>query len=42
LGKANMRAFQASKRGGIVRVRVAGDRVFLGGEAVTFWRGALA
>jgi PhzF family phenazine biosynthesis protein len=34
-------AFQASARGGIVRVRVAGDRVYLGGQAVTVLRGEL-
>ena len=41
LGKTEMTAFQASSRGGIVRVRVAGDRVFLGGQAVTIFRGVL-
>lgn len=41
LGKTEMTAFQASKRGGIVRVRVADDRVFLGGQAVTIFRGVL-
>ncbi|HUB80113.1 MAG TPA: PhzF family phenazine biosynthesis protein [Bryobacteraceae bacterium] len=35
LGKKNMLAFQASARGGIVRVRLEGDRVLLGGQAVT-------
>jgi PhzF family phenazine biosynthesis protein len=42
LGKTELVGFQASARGGIVRVRVAGDRVMLGGQAVTIWRGALA
>ncbi|HET8772807.1 MAG TPA: PhzF family phenazine biosynthesis protein [Thermoanaerobaculia bacterium] len=42
LGKDAMTAFQASKRGGVVRVRLAGDRVKLGGEAVTVLRGELA
>lgn len=42
LGKAEMAAYQASARGGIVRVRVAGDRVFLKGQAVTVLRGVLA
>jgi PhzF family phenazine biosynthesis protein len=42
LGKADMTAFQASKRGGIVRVRLAGDRVFLGGRAVTVMAGELS
>jgi PhzF family phenazine biosynthesis protein len=41
LGRTKMTAFQASVRGGIVRVRVAGDRVFLGGQAVTIFRGVL-
>src|SRR5436189_255321 len=41
LGKEEMTAFQASKRGGVVRVRLAGDRVKLGGQAVTVFRGAL-
>lgn len=41
LGKSEMTAFQASARGGVVRVRVAGDRVHLGGQAVTVWRGEL-
>src|SRR5262245_24817100 len=31
LGKAEMVGYQASARGGVVRVRVAGDRVVLGG-----------
>ena len=35
LGKPEFLAFQASKRGGVVRVRLAGDRVLLGGQAVT-------
>jgi predicted PhzF superfamily epimerase YddE/YHI9 len=34
-------AFQASARGGVVRVRVEGDRVFLGGTVVTVARGEL-
>jgi PhzF family phenazine biosynthesis protein len=41
LGKTNMTAFQASARGGIVRVRLSGDRVFLGGQAVTIFKGVL-
>ena len=35
LGKAEMVGFQASSRGGVVKVRVNGDRVILGGQAVT-------
>ena len=34
-------AYQASARGGVVRVRVAGGRVRLGGQAVTVFRGEL-
>jgi len=34
-------AYQASPRGGVVRVRVEGDRVRLGGQAVTVMRGEL-
>ena len=41
LGQTAMRAWQASARGGEVRVRVAGDRVMLGGHTVTVWRGEL-
>ena len=41
LGKTGMVAFQASARGGVVRVRCAGDRVILGGQAVTVLRGEL-
>jgi len=41
LGKEEMVAYQASERGGVVRVRVAGDRVYLGGRAVTILRGEL-
>jgi len=35
LNKTEMTGFQASQRGGVVRVRLAGDRVILGGQAVT-------
>ncbi|MDH3350931.1 MAG: PhzF family phenazine biosynthesis protein [Gammaproteobacteria bacterium] len=41
LGKTDMTAFQASARGGIVKVRVSGDRTFLGGQAVTIFKGVL-
>jgi PhzF family phenazine biosynthesis protein len=41
LGKTEMVAFQASARGGTVRVRLDGDRVILGGQAVTVLRGEL-
>jgi PhzF family phenazine biosynthesis protein len=42
LGKDQFLAYQASARGGVVQVRVSGDRVILGGTAVTVVRGALA
>lgn len=41
LGKSEMTAFQASARGGVVRVRIEGDRVLLGGQAVTILKGNL-
>lgn len=42
LGRDELTGFQASRRGGIVKVRMAGDRVMLGGQAVTVMRGELA
>lgn len=42
LGKTEMVAYQASSRGGVVRVRLDGDRVKLAGRAVTVLRGDLA
>jgi PhzF family phenazine biosynthesis protein len=42
LGKSELVGHQVSARGGVVNVRVAGDRVFLGGRAVTVLRGELA
>jgi PhzF family phenazine biosynthesis protein len=41
LGKTEMVAYQASPRGGVVRVRLEGDRVLLGGQAVMVLRGSL-
>jgi PhzF family phenazine biosynthesis protein len=41
LGKNELTAYQASRRGGTVRVRVSGDRVYLSGKAVTVFRGEL-
>jgi PhzF family phenazine biosynthesis protein len=41
LGKSGMTAFQASPRGGVVHVRVSGERVLLGGNAVTVFEGEL-
>jgi len=42
LGKRDLVAYQASARGGIVRVRLGDDRVYLGGQAVTVLRGEMA
>ena len=41
LNKTEFVAYQASARGGVVRVRLEGDRVRLAGQAVTVLRGAL-
>lgn len=41
LGRTELLAFQASARGGVVRNRIEGDRVVLGGQAVTVMRGEL-
>jgi PhzF family phenazine biosynthesis protein len=41
LGRNEFVAYQASARGGIVRVRVSGERVHLGGQAITVLRGEL-
>lgn len=41
LGKSELVGYQASPRGGVVRVRVDGERVALGGQAVTVLRGEL-
>jgi PhzF family phenazine biosynthesis protein len=41
LGRSELVGFQASPRGGVVHVRIGGDRVFLGGRAVTVLRGEL-
>jgi PhzF family phenazine biosynthesis protein len=42
LGKSEFTAYQASARGGVVRVRLSGDRVIIAGQAVTVLRGELA
>jgi hypothetical protein len=34
LGRSRLRAFQASRRGGVVGLEVTGERVVLSGEAV--------
>lgn len=41
-GRTELVGYQASKRGGTVRVEVAGDRVRLSGRAITVVRGELA
>ena len=41
LKKDDFVAYQASPRGGVVRVGVRGERVLLGGQAVTVWKGEL-
>jgi len=41
LMKDDFLAYQASPRGGVVKVGVRGDRVLLGGQAVTVWKGQL-
>lgn len=41
LGRSSLTGYQASKRGGVVGVRVEGDRVVLRGQAVTTMRGEL-
>jgi PhzF family phenazine biosynthesis protein len=41
LGKNSLLGYQVSERGGTVRVRLDGDRVKLGGQAVTVLRGVL-
>ena len=41
LGKSEFLAYQASARGGVVRVRVDEKRAFLGGKAVTVVKGEL-
>ncbi|HEY2019040.1 MAG TPA: PhzF family phenazine biosynthesis protein [Bryobacteraceae bacterium] len=41
LGRSEFTAYQASARGGVVRVRLKGERVILGGQAVTVMTGDL-
>jgi PhzF family phenazine biosynthesis protein len=41
LGKTGMTGFQASARGGVVKVGLVGDRVRMSGQAVTVLRGEL-
>lgn len=42
LGKTALNAYQASPRGGALHIRLDGERVYLGGTAVTIFRGTLA
>lgn len=41
-GRSQLTGYQASARGGVVRVRAAGDRVTLAGQAVTVFSGHLS
>lgn len=41
LGRTELVAHQLSERGGVLRLRLEGDRVILGGQAVTVLRGEL-
>lgn len=41
LGKTSLTGYQASPRGGLVRMTMAGERVLLSGQAVTVLRGEL-
>jgi PhzF family phenazine biosynthesis protein len=41
-GKDELVAYQASRRGGVLRIRLAGERVRLAGQAVTVFRADLA
>ncbi len=41
LGKSELVGYQASRRGGIVRVRIDGERAYLSGQAVTLIQGEL-
>jgi len=42
LGRKEMVGYQASSRGGVVNVRLRGDRVVLGGRAITVAAGELS
>ena len=39
LGKTTLTAYQASSRGGLLKLQLQGDRVVLAGQAVTVWKG---
>ncbi len=42
LGKTSMLARQVSKRGGLLKVELRGDRVSIAGQAVLYMRGKIA
>ncbi|VAX32984.1 Phenazine biosynthesis protein PhzF like, partial [hydrothermal vent metagenome] len=41
MGKKMLSAYQVSARGGRLKIRCEGERVFLEGEALTVFRGSL-
>ncbi len=41
LKKDTLKAYQASSRGGLIHIHLGGERVYLGGQAVTVMRGEL-
>lgn len=41
LGRSEFTAYQASTRGGVIKVRMEGDRAYLSGRAITVLRGEL-
>jgi len=41
LNKSAFSAYQTSARGGVMKMRLAGERLILGGNAVTVLRGEL-
>lgn len=41
LGKDNFIAYQASKRGGVLKLQIVNDRVLISGKAVTVMVGEL-
>ncbi|MFA6434004.1 MAG: PhzF family phenazine biosynthesis protein [Elusimicrobiales bacterium] len=41
LGKAEFSAYQASSRGGVIKIKLAGNRVTISGAAVTVFKGEL-
>lgn len=41
LGKNNLTAFQSSKRGGVLKCQVDGDRVYISGNAIQYLKGTI-